>query len=151
MKKASWLLMKAQLNLKTLGMTYWRSISPFQAALYRRDKNRPSVIMWSVANEPRSQQIPAGPYFGNLTDYVRSLDSTRPVTAAINQGLSSDLASKSLDVIMLNRYYAWYSDTGHLNVITIQTETEFNNWFSTYNKPIMISEYGAGTIPGLHF
>ena len=31
--------------------------------LVRRDKNRPSVIMWSVGNEPKSNQEAAGDYF----------------------------------------------------------------------------------------
>lgn len=31
--------------------------------LIRRDKNRPSVIMWSVANEPRTQLADADSYF----------------------------------------------------------------------------------------
>lgn len=31
--------------------------------LIRRDKNRPSVVMWSVANEPASELLPAAYYF----------------------------------------------------------------------------------------
>lgn len=31
--------------------------------LVRRDKNHPSVVMWSVANEPASEMPPAGTYF----------------------------------------------------------------------------------------
>ena len=31
--------------------------------LVNRDKNHPSVVMWSVANEPQSQKKQAGPYF----------------------------------------------------------------------------------------
>lgn len=31
--------------------------------LVRRDKNRPSVIMWSVGNEPKSNEEAAGDYF----------------------------------------------------------------------------------------
>ena len=31
--------------------------------MYQRDKNRPAVIMWSVANEPASNNPAAGPYF----------------------------------------------------------------------------------------
>ena len=32
--------------------------------LVRRDKNRPSAIMWSVANEPRANLPQAHEYFG---------------------------------------------------------------------------------------
>lgn len=31
--------------------------------LVRRDKNHPSVVMWSVANEPAAEMPPAGYYF----------------------------------------------------------------------------------------
>lgn len=31
--------------------------------LIRRDKNRPSVVMWSVANEPAAELPPAAYYF----------------------------------------------------------------------------------------
>ena len=35
--------------------------------MYNRDKNRPSVVMWSVANEPDSAHIDAGLYFKYVT------------------------------------------------------------------------------------
>lgn len=34
--------------------------------LIRRDKNRPSIIMWSIANEPTTQTEAAGVYFGYI-------------------------------------------------------------------------------------
>ena len=50
--------------------------------LYKRDRNHPSVIMWSVANEPRSFKPEAGPYFELVTSRLRTLDgNSRPVTA----------------------------------------------------------------------
>ena len=48
--------------------------------LIARDKNHPSVIMWSIANEPHSDHPQAVPFFRDLTDLTRSLDPTRPVT-----------------------------------------------------------------------
>ncbi|XP_077514813.1 beta-glucuronidase [Amblyomma americanum] len=118
--------------------------------LVHRDKNRPSVILWSVANEPHSNQKPAGPYFAHLTDYVRRLDSTRPITAALNRKYYEDLAGDHLDVIMHNNYPAWYSDTGSTEVIALQILDEYKKMWTRYRKPIMISEYGAGAIAGLH-
>lgn len=56
----------------------------------------------------------------------------------------------SLDVILVNRYFSWYSDTGHLELIYNQTVNEFTEWHLLHNKPVMISEYGAGTIAGFH-
>ncbi|CAL4122260.1 unnamed protein product, partial [Meganyctiphanes norvegica] len=56
----------------------------------------------------------------------------------------------SLDIILVNRYFSWYSDTGHLEVIIPQTIIEFEGWHALHNKPVMISEYGAGSIAGFH-
>ena len=118
--------------------------------LIQRDKNRPSVAMWSIANEPRSREATAAEYFKKVAAHARSLDSTRPITAAINMGYGDDKMSPSLDVLMINRYYGWYSDTGYTEVIEKQVKNEFMNWHKTYTKPIMISEYGADTVSGLH-
>ena len=55
-----------------------------------------------------------------------------------------------MDVIMINQYFGWYHDTGHLEVIDAQMRTRLDNWHSTFKKPIIISEYGAGSLPGTH-
>ncbi|XP_065215861.1 beta-glucuronidase isoform X1 [Planococcus citri] len=120
------------------------------AELIRRDKNRPSVIMWSIANEPRSQLKEADDYFKSLTEFVRSIETSRPLTAALNRGYSEDLAGQYLDVIGFNRYNAWYSNPGRLEVIQVSLEDEATKWHKKYNKPVFMSEYGADTMPGLH-
>ncbi|XP_042857678.1 beta-glucuronidase-like isoform X1 [Penaeus japonicus] len=118
--------------------------------LVRRDKNRPSVIMWSVGNEPRSNQAAAKEYFRSVVDATHDADPSRPVTCVLNKRALVDLAGSSLDVILVNRYFSWYSDTGHLELIYNQTVNEFTEWHLLHNKPVMISEYGAGTIAGFH-
>ena len=51
--------------------------------LVRRDRNHPSVVMWSIGNEVREQGRPEGRIIGaRLARIVRQEDSTRPVTAA---------------------------------------------------------------------
>lgn len=69
--------------------------------LIRRDKNRPSVIMWSIANEPRSQQAGSEDYYREITLHTRSLDPTRPLTAALNRG--SFVSVRYTCVISFNR------------------------------------------------
>lgn len=50
-----------------------------------RDRNHPSVILWSIGNEIRNMESPEViEVAGMLGQYVRQLDSTRPVTAAVN-------------------------------------------------------------------
>lgn len=60
------------------------------------------------------------------------------------------LQAQHLDIISFNRYNAWYSNSGHLNMITQNVITEATNWHNKHQKPILMSEYGADTIEGLH-
>ena len=56
-----------------------------------RDKNRACVVMWSVANEPRSQREEAEDYFKQVADFTRQADpSNRPVIAVLNQDVNAD-------------------------------------------------------------
>src|SRR5436309_7209549 len=56
-------------------------------AMILRDRNHPSIIIWSLGNEPVERGRPEGARIARmLSDHVRSLDATRPVTAGINGG-----------------------------------------------------------------
>ncbi|XP_071849409.1 beta-glucuronidase-like [Apostichopus japonicus] len=122
--------------------------------LVRRDKNRPSVVMWSVANEPNSGIPEAGPYFKGVIDYTRSLDK-RPLTFAhsSSKGGSTpqeDLVMQYVDVMCLNRYQAWYFDSGILTSIAPKLTSFIKLWGDFYHRPMIISEYGAGAVDGFH-
>jgi len=55
-------------------------------AFIRRDRNHPSVIMWSVGNEVREQSIKGGEvYCKFLVDICKREDPTRPTTGGFNQ------------------------------------------------------------------
>jgi beta-glucuronidase len=119
--------------------------------LVSRDKNHPSVVLWSIANEPESHTAEAERYFEPLFDLTRELDPTRPV-GFVNVGLSGYgkcRVSRFGDVLMLNRYYGWYVNTGDLRAAERAWEQELAGWVSE-GKPIIITEYGADTYPGLH-
>ncbi|SDC13972.1 beta-glucuronidase [Sanguibacter gelidistatuariae] len=120
--------------------------------LVARDKNHPSVVMWSIANEPGSSEAGAREYFEPLAALTRELDPTRPV-AFVNvmfATFETDLISDLFDVMCLNRYYGWYADTGDLASAEVHLETELRGWQEKYGKPIIMTEYGADTQPGLH-
>lgn len=119
-------------------------------AMYERDKNHPCVMMWSVANEASTDEDAAVPYFKEVIDTIRGLDSTRPVTMVHTVGVEADKVSQWLDVICVNRYHAWYTDHSHIEVIGLQLEREMKQWHEKYHKPLIMSEYGADTIAGLH-
>ena len=55
-----------------------------------------------------------------------------------------------MDVVALNRYYSWYNDGGHTEVVERKLSEELNIWYSFNRKPVMVVEYGASAIPGLH-
>jgi len=54
------------------------------------------------------------------------------------------------DIICINRYYAWYSDTGYTEVITASMVQDVHNWIAKFNRPLIVAEYGADTVAGLH-
>jgi len=120
--------------------------------LISRDKNHPSVVMWVIANEPAAQEEGAREYFEPLAKLTRDLEPSRPVTYA-NQGAATpetDLIMDLFDVICVNRYFGWYQQTGDLEAAEIALEEELRLWQDTYDKPIIMSEYGADTLAGLH-
>jgi beta-glucuronidase len=119
--------------------------------LVARDKNHPCVVLWSIANEPESHGQEAEDYFRPLFDVVREADPTRPA-GFVNVGLSPHgkcRVSQFADVLMINRYYGWYSHTGDLDGAEQALEEELRSWASD-GKPIIITEYGADTLSGLH-
>ncbi|KAH8283558.1 hypothetical protein KR018_006458 [Drosophila ironensis] len=118
--------------------------------LIHRDRNHPSVVMWSIANEPRTGEMMAESYFELVANFTRSLDKTRPITAAIATPYTRDTAGRSLDIISFNRYNAWYSNTGRLDMVTQRVIEEATAWNDLYKKPVIMSEYGADTLEGLH-
>ncbi|GLG94718.1 Beta-glucuronidase [Gryllus bimaculatus] len=120
------------------------------AEMVNRDKNHPCVIMWSISNEARTQRKEAGPYYKSIVEYVKSLDKTRPVGFVTNRNMYQDKAAPFMDVIGVNRYFSWYSDTGDLELVSRQVETEYTKWHNVCKKPIFMSEYGADTISGFH-
>ncbi|OQD86680.1 hypothetical protein PENANT_c007G01307 [Penicillium antarcticum] len=120
--------------------------------LIARDKNHASVVMWSIANEPASQEDGAREYFEPLAKLARQLDPTRPITFA-NVGDATyelDQISDLFDVTCLNRYFGWYSETGDLEEAEAALEKELRGWQEKFNRPIIMSEYGADTLAGLH-
>ena len=119
--------------------------------LVARDKNHPCVVLWSIANEPESHTEAAREYFEPLFPLTRELDPSRPV-GFVNVMLAPHgecKVSQFSDVIMLNRYYGWYVYTGDLDAAERAWQAELEAWAGD-SKPIIITEYGADTLAGLH-
>jgi beta-glucuronidase len=132
-----------RVNKKTLA-THLATISE----MIDRDKNHPCVVMWSVGNEPASYEENALPYFTAIAEHARKSDDTRPITLVSNSGPDEDKVMQLFDVVCVNRYFGWYSDSGKLEVIESQLMADLYKWFKHFGKPILLSEYGADTIAG---
>ncbi|GAB4098053.1 beta-glucuronidase [Sinomonas halotolerans] len=120
--------------------------------LIARDKNHPSVVIWSIANEPKSSGEGAREYFEPLAALARELDPTRPVgfVNVMFDTPDKDVISDLFDVIMLNRYYGWYLNTGDLASAEKALEDELTTWTEKLGRPMIMTEYGADTLPGFH-
>jgi beta-glucuronidase len=114
-----------------------------------RDHNRAAIILWSVGNET-PVKAPRTEFLKQLAAYYRQLDPTRLITAALNRPekvgpdtrLLSDPLGESLDVIGLNEYLGWYEGTPE--------DAGRAVWKFAYEKPVIVSEFGAGALYGKH-
>jgi beta-galactosidase len=72
--------------------------------MVRRDRNHPSVILWSLCNEESLQSSQIGvEMIRRMKAVVRTLDDSRPVTAAMNGGQFATLnIGQELDVVGFN-------------------------------------------------
>jgi beta-glucuronidase len=129
--------------------------------LVARDKNHPSVILWSVANEPMAgSPLSAGApptraadagrtFFTAMRDEARRLDPTRPVTMVGIMGGPAEWLGL-FDVVCINRYYGWYAMGGRLDQAGPALEKELDALHASFGKPIVITEFGADTVAGAH-
>ena len=115
--------------------------------MIERDRNNPAVILWSVSNETWTF-LTDGQYFASLqVDTARAWDPTRPVTAALLNSACfiPDGAVDLLDVVSLNQYFGWYIG----RVEDVPNCLAFLQCLYS-DKPIILSEFGAGAAIGRH-
>ena len=114
-----------------------------------RDHNRAAVVLWSLSNE-----TPVKPerltFLKRLAQDARELDSTRLITSALNhtdntgadERTLSDPLGEVLDVLGLNEYLGWYGGRPE--------DADKLQWKLTWNKPLIVSEFGGGAPYGRH-
>ena len=110
-------------------------------------RNHAAIILWSMANE--TPNTPARTKFiESLVTRARELDSTRLITAALlvraqgNTKIVDDPLGQAIDVIGINEYIGWYE--GH------PESADTTQWQIAYQKPLIVSEFGADAKAGLH-
>jgi beta-glucuronidase len=118
--------------------------------LITRDKNRASVIIWSMANETPVNEA-RNVFLKNLAAHARSLDNTRLISAAMEMHRNPDSLydrivedpfAETADIVSFNEYVGWYDGLPPL--------CDQIRWIIPYDKPVVISEFGAGALQGLH-
>ena len=131
------------------------------AALIARDREHPSVIAWSVANEPFAKPIfqPGSPapdalerginFLSTLVEDAHRLDASRPAMVVGAQGHPDAFIGLG-DIVAINRYYGWYSQTGDAALGGEVFAAELDALHARFGKPILVSEFGADTLPGCH-
>ncbi len=129
-------------------VAYESALSQLRSVVHR-DRNRASVIVWSVANEtPVTESRLA--FLGKLKSTVRKLDSHRLVSAALDRTQSEDKRVLSLqdpfvhesDLMSCNQYLGWYYG--------MPDDCAVVSWDLDPDKPFFISEFGAGALAGRH-
>ncbi|MES2336889.1 MAG: beta-galactosidase GalA [Pseudomonadota bacterium] len=101
--------------------------------LVRRDRNHPSVILWSVFNEEPMQGTEAGvEMVRRMAAVVHRLDGARPVTAAMNAAFFDPVnVSTVVDVMGFNYYQGDYDRFHALNPTKPITSSEDTSAFET--------------------
>ncbi len=113
-----------------------------------RDKNRASIVIWSVGNETPVTDARTK-FMRTLVHTARDLDSTRLISAALQvqhrdgtTRIMDDPLGAALDVLGCNEYIGWYEGKPE--------DADNANWKSPYDKPLIMSEFGGSARAGLH-
>ncbi|MCH4004847.1 beta-glucuronidase [Lactobacillus crispatus] len=120
-----------------------------------RDQRHPSVIAWSLFNEPESTTPESYDYFKDIFTYAKKLDpQKRPYTGTLvmGSGPKADRLHSLCDIVCLNRYYGWYV-AGGPEIVNAKgmLMDELNGWQDLkLNKPFVFTEFGADTLASLH-
>lgn len=134
----------------------WKNEETFKNAhsqltdMVTRDKNRASVIIWSMANE-----TPVSPerteFLKSMIKTTRQLDPVRLVSAALerhnkpgtsNTQVIEDPLQEYVDIIAFNQYIGWYDG--------LPEKCKTAEFDLKFDKPVMVSEFGGDALQGLH-
>lgn len=111
--------------------------------------NHPSIIIWGMHNEILTGTNEAyemsKPYYG----YLKATGGNRAVVFASDKPLV-DICFEFSDIICLNQYYGWYSGGLDAWEPFFEKFGERLKALGFENKPIIMSEFGAGGLYGFH-
>ncbi|PID92020.1 MAG: beta-glucuronidase [Bacteroidetes bacterium] len=119
--------------------------------LITRDRNRASVIIWSVANETDISEH-RNLFLRSLIDQAREKDPYRLISAALlangenhnsRMKVVNDPFGEYVDIISINHYTGWYGSA-------LPDALKQVDWEVKFDKPFFFSEFGAGALAGYH-
>lgn len=112
-----------------------------------RDRNRASLIIWSVGNETPVNSTRTN-FMKSLIARAKELDNTRLVSAALEVAYNKDVNTiddplgQYTDIVSVNEYLGWYSG--------LPDDMQTAHWKVAYDKPLFFSETGAEAKGGYH-
>jgi len=114
-----------------------------------RDYHHPSIIIWGLHNEIESYTEDAYEITKAFSSLIRKNDSSRLITYATDKA-DTDICFDFADVISINIYPGWYGGHEPGKEAELKMEKALENMKKTNNfdKPLFVSEFGAGAIYG---
>lgn len=118
--------------------------------MIKRDKNHPSIIMWSLANEPMIETDEGENFFKVMAETARKLDSTRPITFVAFYEPENTRGMQYYDICCINKYYGWYEWPGQIEESLDEFIKCADRFYKKFGKGIILTEFGADAIAGIH-
>ncbi len=109
--------------------------------------NHSCIFVWGCLNECEDTKEQGAQIFRWNLDLIRSLDESRPATAALLDRRGGLVFGDS-DVVSLNLYPLWYHETDP--AVHVENMARYVAENGGAGKPIIVSEIGAGAIYGNH-
>lgn len=118
-------------------------------AMIRRDRNHPSVFMWSFGNEVGEQYTgeEGAEVAKRLYDIVKDEDPTRPATASMNFAKPDMPFPRCLDVISLNyQGEGIRDDSAYAGLKGITTPPQFSAFHNAFPDKVILGSENAATV-----
>lgn len=127
---------------------------PALREMIARDKNHPSIIIWSMANECATNKEPGITVIRELIRLAKSLDTTRIITYTTARDPRPHPAFDETDIVCFNKYNGLNIARHIADIDSLgyrPTAEELALYRSYYgNKPILMTEFGCQGIKNIH-